>query len=63
MVLEAEPDFALRARSQPTILVPDLSMPGTPSPEVLPKIAESSPGGLSEKAARLFGPFAAHILH
>jgi two-component system response regulator NreC len=56
MVLEAEPDFEVVGEAgdadtaaryvlghKPTILVLDLSMPGTPSLEVLPKIAESSP--------------------
>lgn len=56
MVLDAEPDFEVVAEAgdadtaaryvlghKPTILVLDLSMPGTPSLEILPKIAEASP--------------------
>jgi two-component system response regulator NreC len=56
MVLEGEPDFDVVAEAgdadtaaryvlghKPAILVLDLSMPGTPSLELLPKIAESSP--------------------
>ena len=56
MVLEAEPDFEVVAEAgdadaaaryvlghKPTILVLDLSMPGTPSLEILPRIIESSP--------------------
>lgn len=56
MVLEAEPDFEVVAEAgdadtaaryvlghKPTVLVLDLSMPGTPSLEILPKIAEASP--------------------
>lgn len=56
MVLEAEPDFEVVAEAgdadaaaryvlghKPTVLVLDLSMPGTPSLEILPRIIESSP--------------------
>ncbi len=56
MVLEAQPDFEVVAEAgdadtaaryvlghKPTVLVLDLSMPGTPSLEILPKIAEASP--------------------
>ena len=56
LVLEAEPDFEVVAEAgdadaaaryvlghKPSVLVLDLSMPGTPSLDVLPKIAESSP--------------------
>lgn len=56
MVLEAEPEFEVVAEAgdadtaaryvlghKPTVLVLDLSMPGTPSLEILPKIAEASP--------------------
>lgn len=56
MVLDAEPDFEVVAEAgdadtaaryvlghKPTVLVLDLSMPGTPSLEVLPKIAQASP--------------------
>jgi len=56
MVLEAEPDFEVVAEAgdadtaaryvlghKPTVLVLDLSMPGTPSLEIVPKVAETSP--------------------
>ena len=56
MVLEAEPDVEVVAEAgdadtaaryvlghKPMILVLDLSMPGTPSLEILPKVAEASP--------------------
>ncbi len=57
MVLEEEPDIEVVAQAgdaetaaryvlghKPTILVLDLSMPGPPSLELMPKIMESSPG-------------------
>ena len=57
MVLEAEADVEVVAEAgdadsaaryvlghKPTVLVLDLSMPGTPSLEILPKIAATSPG-------------------
>ena len=56
MVLEAEPDIEVVAEAgdaetaaryvlghKPTVLVLDLSMPGRPSLELMPQIAESSP--------------------
>jgi two-component system response regulator NreC len=57
MVLEAEPDMDVVAQAgdaetaaryvlghKPTILILDLSMPGTPSLELMPQMIESSPG-------------------
>jgi two-component system response regulator NreC len=59
MVLEAEPDFEVVAEAgdadaalryvrghKPAILVLDLSMPGTPSLQVLPQLTEASPSTL-----------------
>ena len=56
MVLEAQPDIEVVAEApdgdaaaryvlghKPTILVRDLSMPGTPSLELIPKVLETSP--------------------
>jgi len=56
MVLEAEPDIEVVAQAsdadtaaryvlghKPTVLVLDLSMPGTPSLELIPRMLESSP--------------------
>ncbi len=57
LVLESEPDFEVVAEAgdadaaaryvlghKPSVLVLDLNMPGTPSLDVLPKVAEASPG-------------------
>jgi two-component system response regulator NreC len=57
MVLEAEPDIEIVAQAadaetaaryvlghKPTILVLDLSMPGRPSLDLMPELAETSPG-------------------